>query len=217
MKDNLERVAGRFRARQRDFSERIALSTHDSVPDRTIEAESMDNVPHAQDLIGNEVYDRDGSRIGRVGNIYVDDTTHRPEWVTVRSGPLGVRESFVPLGDASAERGTLNVGVSREQVRTAPRVDAEHGHLSDEDGERLREHYQLAGVAVPEPRGSSARRSTAEPPRQRDTSSGARELPAEAMTTSESGRHHRPDSVPRPGHLIPHSEEGTGGKHRKED
>ncbi|SFT46051.1 PRC-barrel domain-containing protein [Actinopolyspora lacussalsi subsp. righensis] len=177
----------------------------------------MNDVPAAQDLIGNEVYDRDGSRIGRVGNVYVDDATHRPEWITVRSGPLGVRESFVPLGDAAAAEGALNLDVSREQVRTAPRVEAEHGHLSDEDGRRLREHYELAGVTVPEPRGSSTHDTAARTPEQREPHSGPRVVPAEAMTTSEFGRHHRPESEPRPGHLIPRPEDGTGGKHRKAD
>ena len=33
----------------------------------------MKDVKRAQDLIGSDVYDRDGDRIGRVGNVYVDE------------------------------------------------------------------------------------------------------------------------------------------------
>ncbi|GAB2657961.1 hypothetical protein GCM10027271_15760 [Saccharopolyspora gloriosae] len=103
----------------------------------------MKDVKRAQDLIGSEVYDREGDRIGRVGNVYVDDANHQPEWVTVRTGLFGTKESFVPL--SGAERGDkgINVGVTKEKVRDAPRVDAEQGHLSDKEGHDLYDYYGL--------------------------------------------------------------------------
>lgn len=103
----------------------------------------MKDVKRAQDLIGSEVYDREGDRIGRVGNVYVDDANHQPEWVTVRTGLFGTKESFVPL--SGAERGDkgINVEVTKEKVRDAPRVDAEQGHLSDKEGHDLYDYYGL--------------------------------------------------------------------------
>lgn len=101
----------------------------------------MKDVERAQDLLGTSVFDRNGERIGTVGNVYVDDATEQPEWVTVRMGLLGTKEAFVPLEGASAERERLDVGVSRSRVRDAPRIAAEHGHLSEQEGRDLYHYY----------------------------------------------------------------------------
>ncbi|MCI2423145.1 PRC-barrel domain-containing protein [Saccharopolyspora sp. K220] len=101
------------------------------------------DVERAQDLIGTPVFDRNGNRIGRVGNVYVDDTTHQPEWVTVRIGVLGVRETFVPLTGAATAENRLDLDVSKDRVKNAPRIEAEHGHLSDEEGRDLYHYYGL--------------------------------------------------------------------------
>lgn len=103
----------------------------------------MENVNRAQDLIGNEIYDQEGNKIGKVGNVYVDDSTHQPEWVTVRTGMFGTRESFVPLQGASAAENRIDVGVSKDKIREAPRIEAEEGHLSDTEGRDLYTYYDL--------------------------------------------------------------------------
>lgn len=175
----------------------------------------MDDVTHAQDLIGNDVYDSDGDKIGRVGNVYVDDSTHQPEWVTVRTGLFGMKESFVPLEGASTRENRINLGVSRDKVKEAPRVDAEHGHLSDQEGKDLYTYYGI------ERRGASAPLSAAgtdRPQSERPNPShmpGAR--PAEAMTVPETGRHHRSESEAEDPRVVPPSGQGGDGKHRKED
>lgn len=101
------------------------------------------NVERAQDLIGTPVFDKDGNRVGRVGNVYVDDDTNQPEWVTVRVGLLGMKETFVPLDGAKAEENRLELGVAKERVRNAPQIDAENGHLSDSEGHDLYRYYGL--------------------------------------------------------------------------
>lgn len=103
----------------------------------------MDEVSRAQDLIGNTVYDQAGSRIGRVDNVYVDDSTQQPEWVTVRSGFFGMQESFVPLAGATSQPGGLRVAVPKDKVKAAPHVETDRGHLSDEQGHDLYTHYGL--------------------------------------------------------------------------
>ncbi|NED87350.1 PRC-barrel domain containing protein, partial [Streptomyces sp. SID11233] len=52
------------------------------------------------ELDGLDVYADDGEKIGGVDEVYLDDRTGRPEWVTVRTGLLGLREHFVPLAGA---------------------------------------------------------------------------------------------------------------------
>lgn len=139
----------------------------------------MENVNRAQDLIGNEIYDQDGQRIGRVGNVYVDDSTHQPEWVTVRTGVLGTRESFVPLQGASTEENRINVDVPREKVRQAPKIDVEQGHLSDTEGADLYTHYGL-------------RRTGEQPTTDRQQEAGEqRETAGRGTTTPETPRTER--------------------------
>jgi len=38
-----------------------------------------------------------GEKIGSIGQIYLDDSTNEPQWVTVKTGLFGSSESFVPL------------------------------------------------------------------------------------------------------------------------
>jgi hypothetical protein len=45
--------------------------------------------------------DRDGSRIGSIDAIYLDDQTGQPEWALVNTGLFGTRSSFVPLAQAT--------------------------------------------------------------------------------------------------------------------
>ncbi|KEI45496.1 PRC-barrel domain-containing protein [Saccharopolyspora rectivirgula] len=111
----------------------------------------MKDVARAQDLIGTPVFDCNGERIGLVGNVYVDDVTDQPEWVTVRIGLLGIRETFVPLHEAALEENRLTVRFSREAVRNAPLVEAEQGHLSEEEGRSL---YRYYGLGEPEATGA---------------------------------------------------------------
>src|SRR5687768_9142914 len=47
-------------------------------------------------VIGQDVYDQDGDKIGSASEIYLDDETGQPEWITLRTGLFGTKESFVP-------------------------------------------------------------------------------------------------------------------------
>ncbi len=102
----------------------------------------MTSIAHPRDLIGAEVLDRDGERVGKVGNVYVGDDDRQPQWVTVRTGLFGQKESFVPLQGARIASDGLRVTASKEAVKEAPRMDA-GGHLSDDEGRRLYEHYGM--------------------------------------------------------------------------
>ncbi len=152
----------------------------------------MKDVKRAQDLIGSDVYDRDGGRIGRVGNVYLDDATQQPEWVTVRTGLFGAKESFVPLeGAATSGENTLNVGVSKEKVKEAPRIEAEHGHLSDEEGRNLYDYYGLQrGSASPQqrdvPQQQQSESATREQGQQGQSASGMQAASGQQNTSGES-------------------------------
>jgi len=53
-----------------------------------------------EQVIGQSVYGRDGDKLGKVGQVYLDDETGKPEWATVQTGLFGTKESFVPLAQA---------------------------------------------------------------------------------------------------------------------
>ncbi|MFI7382430.1 DUF2382 domain-containing protein [Streptomyces sp. NPDC049813] len=100
------------------------------------------NTPDA--LVGLTAHDRTGEKIGSVERVYLDDATGRADWITVKTGLFGMKESFVPL--AGASRGaddTLKVAYTKEKVKDAPRVDADQ-HLDQSEKQELYAHYGLA-------------------------------------------------------------------------
>ncbi|MEU7791671.1 PRC and DUF2382 domain-containing protein [Amycolatopsis sp. NPDC049159] len=98
-----------------------------------------------QELIDSAVVDPDGNKLGKVGNVYLADATHQPEWITVKTGLFGTKESFVPLSGAHTDRDGVHVQVGKDSVSDAPRIDAD-GHLSPEESAQLYRHY---GLPVP--------------------------------------------------------------------
>ena len=56
-----------------------------------------------QSVMGSDVYGSDGEKIGRAGQVYLDDQTNEPAWVTTKTGLFGGGESFVPLDQAQVE------------------------------------------------------------------------------------------------------------------
>lgn len=90
-------------------------------------------------LYGAQVTDRDGERVGGVGHVYLDDASGQPEWVTVRTGWFGARQTFVPLADADFENGIIQVPYGADFLRDAPHVDP--GEHPDEEGEERLYRY----------------------------------------------------------------------------
>ncbi|PRX49936.1 uncharacterized protein (TIGR02271 family) [Prauserella shujinwangii] len=104
-----------------------------------------------EQLADDPVLDRNGDKIGKVGTVYIGETTARPEWVTVKTGMLGQKETFVPLEGAWEGADGLHVQVSKDQVSDAPSADGDD-YLSGEQSARLYHHYNL-----PMPRESDRR------------------------------------------------------------
>lgn len=87
-----------------------------------------------------------GDKVGGIGQIYVDDTTGAPNWVTVKTGLFGSAETFVPVEAARVDGHDLVVNYDKDTIKAAPRVDAD-GHLSPEEEQALYRHYGLTGPA----------------------------------------------------------------------
>jgi uncharacterized protein (TIGR02271 family) len=95
-------------------------------------------------VIGQDVYDEAGQKIGSASEVYLDDETGQPEWVTVRTGLFGTKESFVPIRDADLTDDGVRVPVSKDRVKDAPKIDTD-GHLSPAEEEELYRYYGMGG------------------------------------------------------------------------
>jgi uncharacterized protein (TIGR02271 family) len=95
-------------------------------------------------VIGADVYDADGDKIGTASEVFLDDQSGQPEWVTVKTGLFGSKETFVPLQDADLTSNGLRVPVTKAAVKDAPKIDQD-GHLSPEEESALYRHYSLGG------------------------------------------------------------------------
>jgi uncharacterized protein (TIGR02271 family) len=102
----------------------------------------MAQITEAYDYRGRTVVDREGEKIGKIDELYYDEQGARPEWALVNTGLFGTKKTFVPIASASPIGEDLKVAVSKEQVKDAPRIDADE-ELSEHDERQLFEHYQL--------------------------------------------------------------------------
>ena len=101
-------------------------------------------------LFGCEVFDPEGQRIGIVGQLFLDDTTEQPAWITVQTGLFGTNESFVPLEGAAFDGDTLTVAVRKDAVRQAPRVPLDDGDLPAQQEEELYLYYGITYGVTPD-------------------------------------------------------------------
>ncbi|ROR53564.1 uncharacterized protein (TIGR02271 family) [Luteococcus japonicus] len=88
------------------------------------------------------VIDSEGSKVGDVGQVYLDDDTGRPEWVTVKTGLFGMNETFVPLRGETVTNGEIRVPYTKDQIKGAPSIDPE-GHITEAEEAELYRYYSI--------------------------------------------------------------------------
>jgi sporulation protein YlmC with PRC-barrel domain len=92
---------------------------------------------------GDDLIDRDGEKIGRIEEMYLDADSGEPEWALVHTGLLGSKRNFVPLADATEVEGQLRVPLEKAKVKDAPGVDP-NGQLTKPEEAKLYAHYGMA-------------------------------------------------------------------------
>src|ERR1700710_594824 len=102
-------------------------------------------------VIGQDVYDQSGDKIGSASEVYLDDESGQPEWVTVKTGLFGTKESFVPIRDADLTDDGVRVPVSKSKVKDAPKIDT-NGHLSPQEEQELYRYYSMGGQSTTDTR-----------------------------------------------------------------
>ena len=92
---------------------------------------------------GKMLVDRNGDKIGKLQDVYVDVATDEPQFATVKEGFIGRHLTFVPLGGIQIGPDELKVAVTREQVRSAPEIAMHGEELSQADESALYHHFEL--------------------------------------------------------------------------
>jgi hypothetical protein len=89
---------------------------------------------------GRTVRDRNDEKIGKIGDLYLDEETDRPAYAGVRTGLLGRRESIIPLEGIKERDEELIAPYDAELVRNAPAIDPDEA-LDEAEQQRLARHY----------------------------------------------------------------------------
>jgi uncharacterized protein YrrD len=92
---------------------------------------------------GKLLVDRNGEKIGKLEDVYVDVETDEPKFATVKEGFISRHLTFVPLGGIQIGPDDLQVTVTKEQVRSAPDIEMHGEELSQADESTLYHHFEL--------------------------------------------------------------------------
>ncbi len=73
---------------------------------------------------GYEVYDQSGEKIGKVDDLFVDESD-QPEYIGVKMGFLGTRSTLIPwqLATVDESSGRIEVSVDKETAKNGPSFD----------------------------------------------------------------------------------------------
>ena len=95
---------------------------------------------------GYQVYDRDGDKIGKVDDLFVDDT-NEPEYIGVKMGFLGTKSTLIPMDICRADESeqTITVDTEKERAKDGPSFDDDQ-EISPDFERQVREHYGLEGL-----------------------------------------------------------------------
>ncbi len=100
----------------------------------------MTNAAGPEAYIGRNAVDQQGNKIGSIGQVYLNDETGQPDWITVNTGLFGTKEHFAPLAGASFDGDELVLPFDKDVVKDAPDV-ADASHLDVDEQESLYSYY----------------------------------------------------------------------------
>ena len=101
---------------------------------------------------GYEVYDPAHSKIGKVGDLFVDEN-HEPEYVSVKTGFLGTKSTLIPWQIVEVRDGEkrLVVAADKDAVKGAPAFNDRE--ITPEYENEVHSYYGLEGTRASEDRG----------------------------------------------------------------
>jgi uncharacterized protein YrrD len=92
---------------------------------------------------GKMLIDREGAKIGKLQDVYVDVETDEPVFGTVKEGLFNRRHlTFVPLRGSQVGPDELHVTVTKARVRSAPNLEMTGEELSQANESTLYHHFE---------------------------------------------------------------------------
>ena len=101
----------------------------------------MTNAQTAESYMGKNALDAQGNKIGSIGQVYVDDQTGQPDWITVNTGLFGTKESFAPLAGSSITADGVVLPFGKDVVTGSPEIK-DASHLDADEQDALYTYYQ---------------------------------------------------------------------------
>ena len=95
------------------------------------------------DWHGKMLIDRNGEKIGKLQDVYVDVETDEPQFGTVKEGFISRHLTFVPLAGIQIGPDDLQVTTTKDQVRSAPEIEMHGEELSQDDESALYHHFEM--------------------------------------------------------------------------
>ena len=117
-------------------------------------AERGDRFTEAETFEGYEVYDRDGDKIGKVDDLFLDEADD-PEYIGVKMGLFGLSGTTLIPWEICREDKTnsrIEVETEKERVKDAPNFDDDQ-QITPDFERQIRDYYGLEGHEGSEERG----------------------------------------------------------------
>src|SRR6476469_7707726 len=99
----------------------------------------------AETLEQGVVIGSDGDTIGKIGQVYLDNHTRQPSWVTVKTGWFGTSEYFAPLDAATTAGEDIAVPYDKATIKGAPHTDPGQ-ELTEQEEAKLYSYYGFAST-----------------------------------------------------------------------
>ena len=109
--------------------------------------ERTDRFTAAEDrYAGYTVYDREGDKIGKVDDLFVDEND-QPEYIGVKMGFLGTSSTLIPMDAVTADdqSQSLTVNQPKSTVKDGPHFDDDH-EITPEYENQVRSYYGLGAA-----------------------------------------------------------------------
>ena len=116
---------------------------------------------NAAEWHGEMLFDREGEKIGKLQDVYVDVENDEPQFATVKEGIISRHLTFVPLGGLTVGPTGLQVPVTKDQIKAAPNIEQHGDELRPMSRRSITTTSSITRRPTPRAAGDSA---AAEPP-----------------------------------------------------
>jgi stress response protein YsnF len=101
----------------------------------------MDQSDAIREVVDQPAVDRDGEDVGRVVDVFIDEETDAPKWVSLRAEDEDALV-LAPIRGGDLEARPVRVDAHRAQIVSAPRLASNEKRVSPEEEAEIERHYR---------------------------------------------------------------------------